>query len=190
MTVLDFTDSEPKINSRSQSKADALTGNAAFYERLQGTRKSGIARYSWVALPIAAVAIFGIVAATSTPNRSADNIAAGPVDAKPAMVAVTAAPVAAPAEQAAATVTAPQAAPAPVHVARRAAPVAPREPTVSAAAATRPQTVPAPTVMAAPAPAPAPAPAEIQAPTVSAAPAPIEAAPTEAAPAPAEAPAQ
>lgn len=185
MTVLDFTDSEPKINSRSASKVNALSGNAAFYERLQGTRKSSVSRYSWVALPIAAVAIIGVVAATSTPNRSADSIAAGPVDAKPAM-AVTA-PVAVQTQQASASVSAPQAAPAPIHVARRAAP---SEPAVRPASAARPQVVPAPTVTAAPGPAQSVAPAavEAQAPAVAAPPAAVTPTPVEAAPAEAPAP--
>jgi hypothetical protein len=182
MTVLDFTESEPTINSRGAAKLDVLSDNAAFYERLQGTRKTAIERYSWIALPIAAVAVLGIVAATSTPNRSADNIAAGPVDAKPALAVATPAPVAAPAEQASAPVSTPQSAPAPVHVARRAAPPAPREPMARAASATQPRIVPSPAAPDAVSPPVASAPAEVQAPVVTTS-TPVE-------PAPAEAPAQ
>ncbi|MDB5459093.1 MAG: hypothetical protein JWO72_834, partial [Caulobacteraceae bacterium] len=97
MTILNLSESEPETTPQSVYDTDTLSGNAAFYERLQGqAKKKGIGRYSWVALPIAAVAIIGVVVATSTPNRSADTVAAAPAPATPVASAPAAAPVATP----------------------------------------------------------------------------------------------
>ena len=214
MTTLDFTDSEPTIKTTKASQANAFSGNAAFYERLQGRKKKGIERYGWVALPVAAVAILGVVAATSTPHSSADDVVGAPgqtttAAATPAPTVkiaqastddVTPAAVQSPSaireriETAPAAVQAPSSAPAPVRVAKRAP--APRSDAVTTAPASATATtrvVPAPEP-AAPAPSAAPvevtppaasAPAEVQAPVVEAAPA--AAAPEVSAPAPAEA---
>lgn len=195
MTTLDFTDSEPPIKTTKASQANALTGNAAFYERLQGGKKKGIERYGWVALPIAAVAILGVVAATSTPHSSADDVAGAPGQAKMASAApapgikiaqaddVTPASVQSPSairakiDAAPAAIQAPSAAPAPVRVAKRAP--APRSDAVTTAPAaatpvTRTAPAPAPAAVNPPAAIVAPpvaAPTESQAPAVSAAPA-------------------
>ena len=209
MTTLDFTEAEPTLSKKTAANKEMFSGNAAIYERLQGrTKKTGLAKYSWVALPVGVVAVIGIVAATSTPNRSADNIAAGPVDAKPAMIAAAAptpadvnptpAVDATPAQVHSAIAAAPvtsQSAPAPVHLARRAA--APASTDTRPAAATRPQSVPAasltpaptvvnPPVAAAPAPAAADPVIAAPAPVISA-PAPVETAPAPAAADPAPA---
>ena len=197
MTTLDFTDSEPPIKTTKAAQANALTGNAAFYERLQGqTKKKGIERYGWVALPIAAVAILGVVAATSTPHSSADDVVGAPGqtaaatpaggvkiaqasndDATPVNVQSPAA-IRAKIDSAPAAVPAPSSAPAPVRVAKRAP--APRSDTVTtvpaaAAPVTRAAPAPAPAQVNPPAATvapPAAAPADSQAPAVSAAPAP------------------
>ncbi|MEI9890713.1 MAG: hypothetical protein WDN45_09090 [Caulobacteraceae bacterium] len=134
MSTLDFTDREPPISRKRGAEAEVFSGNRALYERLQGRQsKSGLAKYGWVALPIAAVAIIGVVAATSTPHESASDVvgapgqaaSTAPVTASPAALASNSAPV----DEAAVT-TAPAAAkttagtpaspPAPVAVARRA----------------------------------------------------------------------
>src|SRR4051812_33100064 len=79
MTALDFTDKEPVLKRGRAADAEMATNNAAFYERLQGqTKKKGIERFGWVALPVGAVAIFGVVALTSTPHKSADDVVGAP----------------------------------------------------------------------------------------------------------------
>ena len=78
MSALDFQDREPELNQARRMDNQVLSANSAFYERLQGQgRKSAIERYGWIAVPVAAVAIIGIAAATSTP-RSSTNDAGGP----------------------------------------------------------------------------------------------------------------
>jgi hypothetical protein len=195
MTTLDFTEAEPTLANPTAAGKEMFSGNAAIYERLQGrTKKTGIAKYSWVALPVGVVAILGIVAATSTPNRSADNIATGPVDAKPVLTAAatpaaidaTPAADATPAQVHSAITAGPatsQSKPAPVHLARRAAASTDTRP----ASATRPQSVPAASLTQAPPMAAAPAPAAEAPAPVIAAPAPVLSSPAEAAPAPAQA---
>jgi hypothetical protein len=196
MTVLDFSESEPQTKSTVAAKKGTLSGNAAFYERLQGqTKKTAMERFGWVALPVGAIAILGIVAATSTPNRSADNITAGPVDAKPAMTAaapVQTAPLASndQAASGSASIKSTQSAPPPINLAKRAAPA--KEPVIRPASASRPQTVPVQSLAPAPttavnppvttSPEAAPPPIESQAPS-AATPPPVESAPAAEAPA-------
>jgi hypothetical protein len=209
MTTLDFTDSEPPIKTTKAAQANALTGSAAFYDRLQGRQKKGIERYGWVALPIAAVAILGVVAATSTPHSSADDVVGAPGQTTTAAATsapsvkiaqastddVTPASVQSPSairakiDAAPTAVQAPSSAPAPVKVAKRAP--APRSDAVTTApAAATPVTRTAP----APAPAAVNPPAAIVAPPVAApvdSPAPaVSAAPAAEAPSVTEAPAQ
>ena len=135
MTTLDFTDREPPLSRKRGAQAEFMAGNSAFYERLQGQgKKSAIERFGWVALPVAAVAILGVVAATSTPHRSANDVGGPPVQtaASTPAPAVTGNLTSAPSNEAASTspamhasAPAPAAAkPAPVKVARRAAPAA------------------------------------------------------------------
>src|ERR1700748_1127314 len=69
MTTLDFSEREPALGRKRKSEDEILADNRAFYERLQGRKtKSGVERFGWVALPIAAVAIVGGVALTSRPH--------------------------------------------------------------------------------------------------------------------------
>jgi hypothetical protein len=203
MTTLDFSDSEPALTKSQMKNANTFSGNAAFYERLQGRKKTPMQRYGWVALPIAAVAIIGVVAATSTPHSSADDVVGAPGqvttaantpapgvkitqasadDVTPASVdspaAIRAKIDAAPAAQA------PSSAPAPVKLAKRApAPVRSDAVTTAPASATATTRVVEPPV---PAPAPAAAPTEVNPPAASVAPAAeapvIPAAPPAAAP--------
>ena len=71
MSTLDFSEREPALGRKRKSESEIFAGNRAFYERLLGqTKKTGIERFGWVALPIAAVAIVGVVAVTSTPHRA------------------------------------------------------------------------------------------------------------------------
>src|SRR3569833_1899978 len=65
MSTLDFQDREPDLNPARRQSNQPFAGNTAFYDRLQGRNKSAMARYGWVALPVAAVAIIGVVAMTS-----------------------------------------------------------------------------------------------------------------------------
>lgn len=213
MTTLHFTDSEPAVIKGQVQDADSLSGNAAFYDRLQGRKTKGIQRYGWVALPIAAVAILGVVAATSTPHSSADDVVGAPGQSKTAAAPpapavklaqastddVTPAAVQSPQairekiESAPAAIQAPSSAPAPVRVAKRAlapAKAAPRSDTVTtapAAATATARIVPAPEPAA---PAASAAPTEVN-PPVASAPAEVQApvvpaAPADAAPAPAQ----
>ena len=198
MTTLNFTDSEPPMSKKAGASKELFSGNAAIYDRLQGrTKKSAMAKYGWIGIPVAAVAVLGIVAVTSTPNRSADNIAAGPVDAKPAIVASQ---ITAPTQTAEATPTQVRetieagsaAASAPLTTAS--APVVRRSAPVTHAASAAPvQIIPAPaqsptgpTTVNPPAAAMTPAPALIPVPDVAApaaadpAPAPADAAPAAA----------
>ena len=213
MSTLDFTDSEPAVIKGQVQDADSFTGNAAFYERLQGRKKKGIERYGWVVLPIAAVAILGVVAATSTPHSSADDVVGAPgktntaatTPAPAVQVAqastddVTPAAVQSPSairekiDSAPAAIQTPSSAPAPVRVAKRApvpAKAAPRSDAVTTAPASATATtriVPAPEPVA---PAPSAAPVEATPPAASA-PAEIQAPVVPAAPAAApEVPAQ
>jgi len=75
MSALDFQDREPELNQARRHNNQFMAGNSALYERLQGQgRKSAIERYGWIAVPVAAVAIIGIAAATSTPHKSSDDV--------------------------------------------------------------------------------------------------------------------
>jgi hypothetical protein len=79
MTAFDFSDNEPVISGGRTADVDLSAGNAAFYQRLQGqTKKKGIERFGWVALPVGAVAILGIVALTSTPHESKNDVVGAP----------------------------------------------------------------------------------------------------------------
>ena len=79
MSSLDFQEREPALDRMRSSDGELFAGNRTFYERLQGqTRKTALERYGWVALPIAAVAIIGVVAATSTPHQSANDVGGPP----------------------------------------------------------------------------------------------------------------
>src|ERR1700761_5009853 len=79
MTALDFQDREPELKPSRRANNQLFAGNSALYERLQGQgRKPAMERYGWIALPIAAVAIVGVVAATSTPHKSADDVVGAP----------------------------------------------------------------------------------------------------------------
>jgi hypothetical protein len=204
MTTLDFQEREAATDRTPSSEAGLFAGNRNFYERLQGqTRKPALERYGWVALPVAAVAIIGIVAATSTPHNSANDVAGPPGQASAQNVAAAAPATPAPAESDptalarndASTTTSPAAkatpdkvpvksasvtakSTAPVRVARR----APSSDAVAArpASAAPVESAPAAQLQAGPAPAATPAPA-IQAPaTVT-----EDAAPQVSAPAPA-----
>ena len=76
MSTLDFQDPEPELERSRPSNNQNFGANAAFYERLQGQgRKGALERYGWIALPVAAVAIIGVVAVTSTPHESANDVA-------------------------------------------------------------------------------------------------------------------
>jgi hypothetical protein len=96
MTSLDFQDREPPLELSRASDAQLFAGNRAFYERLQGqTRKTPLEKFGWVALPIAAVAIIGVVAVTSTPHQSANDVGGAPSQAIASAPATTSAPPAA-----------------------------------------------------------------------------------------------
>src|ERR1700742_3668713 len=80
MSMLNFTESEPVMKRGKAAESELQAGNAAFYQRLQGQtkRKTGIERFGWVALPVAAVAIIGVVALTSTPHETAKDVVGAP----------------------------------------------------------------------------------------------------------------
>jgi uncharacterized protein YbjQ (UPF0145 family) len=79
MSTLDFQDREPELNHARRAGAQSFAGNTALYERLQGrSRKSAMGRYGWIALPVGAVAIVAIVAATSTPHQTANDVVGAP----------------------------------------------------------------------------------------------------------------
>ncbi|MGZ6013118.1 MAG: hypothetical protein ACXWK0_14850 [Caulobacteraceae bacterium] len=79
MSALDFQDREPELERARRTNNQLFAGNSAFYERLQGQgRKGALERYGWIALPVAAVAIIGVVAATSTPHQSASDVVGAP----------------------------------------------------------------------------------------------------------------
>src|SRR5438067_6394091 len=79
MSALDFQDREPELDMARRTNNQLFVGNSALYERLQGQgRKGALERYGWIALPVAAVAIIGVVAATSTPHESANDVAGAP----------------------------------------------------------------------------------------------------------------
>ncbi len=79
MSTLDFQDREPELERSRRSNNQIFGANAAFYERLQGQgRKGALERYGWIALPVAVVAIFGVVAVTSTPHETANDVVGAP----------------------------------------------------------------------------------------------------------------
>jgi hypothetical protein len=79
MSALNFRDREPDLDQARKSDSQFLTGNRAIYERLQGQgRKSVIARFGWIAVPVAVVAVIGVAAVTSLPQPSADHVGGPP----------------------------------------------------------------------------------------------------------------
>lgn len=79
MSALDFQDREPALKQARRADNQVFAGNNALYERLQGQgRKGALERYGWIAVPVAAVAIIGVVAATSTPHESANDVVGAP----------------------------------------------------------------------------------------------------------------
>jgi hypothetical protein len=192
MTSLDFSEREPDLGRKRKSEDEILSDNRAFYERLQGRKtKSGIERYGWVALPVAAVAIIGVVAATSRPHdvastQAANSLSSAPSAPAPTALAANTAPdvdtsaASTPATDQAPAASAPAkattSAPAPVKVARRAA--------ASDSVTTRPASAaPVETAPAASVATPAPA-IQAPAPTVTQDAAPQASAPVIQAPAP------
>lgn len=189
MSALDFQDREPDLKQARRADNQVFAGNNALYERLQGQgRKGALERYGWIAVPVAAVAIIGVVAATSTPHESANDVVGAPGQtASAATTSVPSKPVTPPVNEALASNDATQtpeeaalsgkasataaspsqaakspaaAAPAPVKVARR-APAADTSTARPAAAAPAERAAPTPDTAAAP-PVPAvqaPAPA-------------------------------
>lgn len=82
MSAQEFRDREPELTQARRPNNQIFANNRAFYERLQGQgRKSAIERYGWIAVPVAAVAIIGIAAATSLPRQSAGDDAGPPAQA-------------------------------------------------------------------------------------------------------------
>jgi len=193
MSTLDFQDREPELNRAHGPDSQFLSGNNAFYARLQGQgRKSALERYGWIAVPVAVVAIIGVVAATSTQHQSANDVT-GPAAQTTASASTPSNLVNPPVNEAQATeqsaqtaeastaqsqaAKTPAASPAPVRVARRAPDASSSRP-ASAAAVER--TVPVPETPVTPAPAPSIAPTiQAPAPTIT-----QDAAPQPAAPAP------
>lgn len=211
MTSLDFSEHEPPVVVKRGATAAVMNGNRAFYERLQGqTRKSALERYGWVALPIGAAAILGIVALTSTPHSNADDVTGPPAQSSastmtashitptPAIPAQTPQSAATDdvsaqaAAQPAPAVTAPvKSAPAKAHIVAK-APAPVRSVTPGPASAVPVQSIPAPAPAADPVPA-TPATPDVPptlstpAPAGDTAPAPAaQAAPTDNAPVPAQ----